>query len=151
MGDNPLSATFARSTYVPIPPIEQDTVKAMGDFMDDEKDIDKLREVLSVVSTEIPKLLDAISKTIYSPENAERLGEQTAAFYKKLKDAGMNDEQAAKLTEAFMANFSIGKVIEQVIPSMGHHHGEADDDEIEKMIKERMKEKIRKSMGDDDD
>lgn len=127
----------------------------MSDFMDDEKDIDKLKEVLGVVSTEIPKILDAISKTIYSPENAERLGEQTAAFYKKLKDAGMNDEQAAKLTEAFMANFSIGKVIEQVIGPLGHGHGHAhgkeDDDEIEKMIKERMKEKIRKSMGDDDD
>ncbi len=114
-----------------------------------EDDLKELREVLSVVSTEIPKILDAISKTIYSPENAEKLGEQTAAFYKKLKDAGMNDEQAAKLTEAFMANFSISKVIEQVIPSMGHGHD--DDDEIEKMVKERMKKKISKSMGDEDD
>jgi len=115
-----------------------------------EGDVEELRKVLSVVSTEIPKLLDAISKTIYSPENAEKLGEQTAAFYKKLKDAGMNDEQAAKLTEAFMANFSIGKVIEQVIPSMGHGHDDFDD-EIEKMIKERMKKKMSKSMGDEDD
>jgi Asp-tRNA(Asn)/Glu-tRNA(Gln) amidotransferase B subunit len=122
----------------------------MSDFMDDEKDIDKLREVLSVVSTEIPKILDAISKTIYSPENAERLGEQTAAFYKKLKEAGMNDEQAAKLTEAFMANFSIGKVVEQIIGPLGHSRGD-DDDEIEKMVRERVKKKIKKSLGDDDD
>ncbi len=124
----------------------------MNDFMDDDKDIDKLKEVLNVVSTEIPKILDAISKTIYSPENAEKLGEQTAAFYKKLKDAGMSDEQAAKLTEAFMANFSIGKVIEQVIGPLGHGHGHSsDDDDIEKMVKERMKKKIAKSLGDDDD
>ncbi|MBN1678205.1 MAG: hypothetical protein JW880_06660 [Candidatus Thermoplasmatota archaeon] len=124
----------------------------MSDFMDDEKDIDKLKEVLNIVSTEIPKILDAISKTIYSPENAERLGEQTAAFYKKLKDAGMSDEQAAKLTETFMASFSIGKVIEQVIGPLGHGHGHSsDDDEIEKMVKERVKKKIAKSLGDDDD
>lgn len=122
----------------------------MIDFDDDEKDIEKLKEVLNVVSTEIPKILDAISKTIYSPENAERLGEQTAAFYKKLKDAGMNDEQAAKLTEAFMANFSIGKVIEQVIGPLGKRNNDIDED-IEKAIKERIKKKMAKSLGDDDD
>jgi len=121
----------------------------MSDFMDDEKDIDKLREVLNVVSTEIPKILDAISKTIYSPENAEKLGEQTAAFYKKLKDAGMNDEQAAKLTEAFMANFSIGKVIEQVIGPLGKRDNI--DEEIEKAIREKMRKKVAKTLGEDDD
>jgi len=118
----------------------------MSDFLDDEKDIDKLKEVLGVVSTEIPKILDAISKTIYSPENAERLGEQTAAFYKKLREAGMSDEQAAKLTEAFMANFSIGKVVEQVL---GHDHDT--DDEIEKAIREKIEKKMAKKLGDDDD
>lgn len=143
-------ATSARSAYVPIRHIADDEVSDTNDFMDDEKDIDKLKEVLNIVSTEIPKILDAISKTIYSPENAERLGEQTAAFYKKLKEAGMNDEQAAKLTEAFMANFSIGKVIEQVIGPLGHSRND-DEDEIEKLVKKRVKKEIKKSLGEDDD
>ena len=113
----------------------------------DEKDMKNLKEVMAVMSTEIPKLLESISKTMFSAENAAKLGEQTAEFYKKLKEAGMTDEQAFKLTQDFMANFSIGKMLGNII---GGGHGESDD-ELGHEIDKRIKKKIKDAMGDDDD
>jgi len=112
--------------------------------LNDEGDMEKLKEVMAVMSTEIPKLLESISKTMFSAENAAKLGEQTAEFYKKLKDAGMTDEQAFKLTEQFMANFSIGKMLGSII---GGARGPGD--EIDKEVNERIKKKIKDAMDDD--
>jgi polyhydroxyalkanoate synthesis regulator phasin len=84
---------------------------------------------------------------MFSAENAAKLGEQTAEFYKKLKDAGMTDEQAFKLTQDFMANFSIGNMIGKIIGgTRSHRHA---SDEVEKEVNERIKEKIRNAMDDD--
>ncbi len=115
----------------------------------DEKDMEKLKEVMAVMSTEIPKLLDSISKTMFSADNAAKLGEQTAEFYKKLKDAGMTDEQAFKLTEEFMANFSIGNMLGKIIGGARGHGDETD--EVRKEVNERIKKKIKDAMGDEDD
>ena len=112
----------------------------------DENDMEKLKEVMAVMSTEIPKLLESISKTMFSAENAAKLGEQTAEFYKKLKDAGMTDEQAFKLTEEFMANFSIGNMLVKIIGGARTGGGEVQAD-----IDKRIKKKIKEAMGDDDD
>jgi len=111
----------------------------------DEKDLKNLKEVMAVMSTEIPKLLESISKTMFSADNAAKLGEQTAEFYKKLKDAGMTDEQAFKLTQDFMANFSIGNMLGKII---GGTRGPAD--EIEKEVNERIKKKIKDAIDDED-
>ncbi len=119
-------------------------------MIDDEHDIEKLKEVMSVISVEIPKLLDAISKTMYSPENAQKLGEQTAAFYKKLKEAGMSEEQAFKLTQDYMENFSLGNMIGTVIGSASHKKGDIDD-EMEEMIHERIRKKMKQKLSEDDD
>lgn len=118
-------------------------------MIDDEKDIDKLKEVMSVISVEIPKLLDAISKTMYSPENAQKLGEQTAAFYKKLKESGMSEDQAFELTQDYMKNFSLGNMIENIIGSAS----KSDDfeDEIQDIIDKKVKKRIKESLGDHDD
>lgn len=119
---------------------------------DDARELEQLKEVMSVMSVEIPKLLDAISKTVYSPENAQKLGEQTAAFYQKLKEAGMTEEQAFKLTQDYMENFSLGNVIGTVIGSASHKHDIDDDmDEmIQKKINKKMREKLEEDEKDDD-
>jgi len=114
--------------------------------LSDEKDVKNLKEVMAVMSTEIPKLLESISKTMFSAENAAKLGEQTAEFYKKLKDAGMTDEQAFKLTQDFMANFSIGNMLGKIIG--GARGGE---DEVSRQVNEQIKKKIKDAMSDEDD
>ena len=103
---------------------------------DDRKmDAKEVKEIMGVVSTEIPKLLDSISNTIYNADKAQEFGKSVAAFFKQMKDAGMDDKQAYELTEKFMANFSMGGMISNVFSGMGHR-----DDEIGKKIKKKMDE-----------
>jgi hypothetical protein len=112
---------------------------------DDEHDMEKLKQVMGIMSTEIPKLLDAISKQLYSAESAEKMGQTTAEFYKKLKEAGMTDEQAFALTEKFMSNFSMSSMIGQLLGSLPR-----EKDDIDEEVKKAVKERIRKSIADED-
>jgi len=81
---------------------------------EEKHDAQEVKEILGVVSTEIPKLLEAISSSMYSKENAENLAKSVASFYKSMKEAGMDDKQAFEMTQKFMANFSLGGMIGQV-------------------------------------
>jgi len=111
---------------------------------DDEKrkhrtDADEVREILEVVSVEIPKLLDSISKMIYDTQNAENMGKSVALFYKQLVDAGMDPDKAADMAETFMMSTSIGGIIGQAV-------GGGKDSDIGRVIKN----KIKKEIEDDD-
>jgi len=117
--------------------------------LDDKGDVEELKQVMSILSTEIPKLLESISKTMYSADNAAKLGEQTAEFYKKLKDAGMSEEQAFKLTEEFMANFSVGSMIGKIVGGARHGHDPSND--IEKEVNDRIRKKLKDAIGEDED
>jgi hypothetical protein len=111
---------------------------------DDEKgkhrtDADEVREILQVVSVEIPKLLDTISKMIYDTQNAENMGKSVALFYKQLVDAGMDPDKAADMAETFMMSTSIGGIIGQAVSG-------GKDSDIGRVIKN----KIKKEIEDDD-
>jgi len=102
-------------------------------------DAAEVKEILEVVSVEIPKLLDSISKLIYDTQNAENMGKSVALFYKQLVDAGMPPQKAADLAEKFMMSTSIGGIIGQAI-------GGAKGSDIGNVIKD----KIKKEIEDDD-
>lgn len=110
---------------------------------DHEMDVEQLKEVMSVISTEIPKLLDAVNKQLSNPENARKMGEVVALFYKQMVESGMGQKEAFALTEKFMSSFSLGSMIGQVFS-----HGKTKDD-IDEMVEERIKERIRKKLDDD--
>ena len=82
-------------------------------------DAQEVKEILGVVSTEIPKLLEAISTVMYKTENAENFGKSIATFYAQMKAAGMDDKQAYELTQKYMTNFSLGGMIGQVFQKGG--------------------------------
>lgn len=82
---------------------------------DDKPDAKELKEILGVVSTEIPKLLESISNMIYNKDNAENFGKSVAVFYKQMVDSGMDQKQAFELTQKYMTNFSMGGMLSQVI------------------------------------
>ena len=107
-------------------------------------DPEQFREIMGVVSTEIPKLLDSISSTMYKQENAENFGKSIATFYSQLKAAGMNDEQAYELTQQYMRNFSLGGMIGQVF------RGRGPGSDIGENIEKKIKEKMKKEMDDDE-
>jgi hypothetical protein len=104
----------------------------VNEFMSNKNDAREVKEILEVVSTEIPKLLDSISKTLYNPQNAESLGKSVAQFYKQMREAGMEEKQAYDMTQKFMANFSMGSMISDMLGGaikQGVKHGDKDDDE----------------------
>lgn len=117
--------------------------------MDDDMDAEKLKEVLGVVSTEIPKLVEAITKTIYNMDNAENMAKAVAQFYKSMKEAGMDDQQAFALTQEFMDSFSIGGIIGKAVSGRGDDDKDEIDEYIEAKIEKKLK-KLDKDLGDDD-
>jgi len=114
-------------------------------MIEDEHDIEKVKEVLSVISTEIPKLLESISKQVYSTDNAQKMGVTVAQFYKQLVDAGMGPKEAFELTKEFMKNFSLGGMISQVVGGIPRGRDDIDD-----YVQERIKEKIKKKIDEED-
>ena len=75
---------------------------------------EEVKEILSVVSAEIPALLRNIIASVFSEEAGRNMGKAAGAFYKELKDSGMPDGQALKMTEDYMKTFtSLGDLVKQ--------------------------------------
>ncbi len=108
---------------------------------DDDMDAEKLKGILSVVSTEIPKLVEAITKTLYNQENAESMAKSVAQFYKSMRDAGMDEDQAYALTSQFMSNVSVGGLIAKAFTD-----GDDDDDELDKKIEREIEKELEKRL-----
>lgn len=109
------------------------------------KDAEEVREILSVVSTEIPKLLTAISQTLFSPEATGQYAKAVADFYKSLREAGMDDSQAYELTKEFMDKTNFAAMIQEVIGHRGRGRRAEEEPavaEVEEAIKERIKAKL---------
>jgi hypothetical protein len=88
---------------------EEDKKKSM------HSDAEELKEILSTVSTEIPGLIKNIIASVFSEEAGRSMGKAAAAFYEELKESGMPDDVALKMTQDYMATFtSLGDLLKQV-------------------------------------
>ena len=72
-----------------------------GDFV---KDIDDLKEVLAVVTEQVPGLLRGLRDLVYSKEAAENMADAVATFYTKLVAAGIAKEEAMDMAKGYMIN-----------------------------------------------
>ncbi|MGD9962610.1 MAG: hypothetical protein AB7S97_01730 [Thermoplasmata archaeon] len=115
----------------------------------DYEDPEELKEILSVVSTEIPKLIEAITKTMYNTENAQNMAKSVSEFYKTMKEAGMDDKMAYELTQEFMSSFSIGGLISNAVK--GGAAGGADRDDLDEIIEKKVREKLKKRLEKDEE
>jgi hypothetical protein len=68
------------------------------------KDIDDLREVLTVVAEKVPGLLKGLRDVLYSTDAAENMAKAVATFYEKLVEAGIPKEDAIDMTRGYMIN-----------------------------------------------
>lgn len=112
------------------------------------EDVEELKQVLGAVSTEVPALIKSIISAVFSEEAGRNMGRAAAAFYKELKDSGMPDNVAVKMTEDYIGVFtSLGDILKRVGEGKGKviiHGGEKGKDieeEIERRIKEKLAEK----------
>jgi hypothetical protein len=75
-------------------------------------DPENIKELLGVVSTEIPAMIKSIVNTVFSEEAGRNMGKAAAAYYKELKAGGLPEEVAVKLTQEYMQTFtSLGSML----------------------------------------
>lgn len=110
------------------------------------EEAEEVKQILSAVSTEVPALVKSIIGAVFSEEAGRNMGRAAAAFYKELKDGGMPDDVAVRMTENYIGVFtSLGDILKKVgkegkgfISISPEKKGE-----IEKRIKEKLAEKRR--------
>jgi hypothetical protein len=101
---------------------------------------EEIKEILGVVSTEIPSLIKGIISSVFSEEAGKSMGRAAAAFYKELKEGGMPDDVAVKMTENYIGVFtSLGDILKHAGKWGGKEHASG---EIEEKIAKKIKEKI---------
>jgi hypothetical protein len=109
------------------------------------EDVEELREILGVVSKEVPALIKSLISSVFSEETGRSMGKAAAAFYKELKDSGIPNDAALEMTENYMSTFtSFGDVFKQIGKS-GHLTPEKEK-ELEREIRERLEEKFAEKM-----
>ncbi|MDI6904325.1 MAG: hypothetical protein QMD13_02370 [Candidatus Bathyarchaeia archaeon] len=101
------------------------------------EDAEEVKAVFEVFSKEIPALIKGIIGSVFSEEAGRDMGRAAGAFYKELKESGMPDEIAVKMTENYISVFtSLGDIMTKF------GKGEKDSSEIEKEIERRIKKKL---------
>ena len=101
------------------------------------EDAEEVKAILEVVSKEVPALIKGIVGSIFSEEAGRDMGKAAGAFYKELKESGMPDEIAVKMTENYISVFtSLGDIMTKF------SKGEKGSSEIEKEIERRIKKKL---------
>jgi len=92
-------------------------------------DPENMKELLGVVSTEIPAMIKSIVNTVFSEEAGRNMGKAAAAYYKELKAGGLPEEVALKLTQEYMQTFTnIGNMFRGGGFGFGRHR-HAEDEE----------------------
>ncbi|HKZ94033.1 MAG TPA: hypothetical protein VJ249_05575 [Candidatus Bathyarchaeia archaeon] len=135
---------------------------------------EEIKQILGVVSTEVPGLIKSIIASVFSEEAGKSMGKAAAAFYKELKDGGMPDAVAVKMTEDYVGVFtSLGDMLKKGGGSgkiqlgvgkgkQGEHEDtteeadqrtsfEAVEKEIERRVKQRLAEKRREENEDEEE
>ncbi len=80
-----------------------------------KEEAEEVKEILSVVSTEIPALIKNIIASVFSEEAGRSMGKAAGAFYKELKNSGMPDTIALQMTEDYMKTFTgLGDILKKI-------------------------------------
>lgn len=94
---------------------------------------EELRAIFEILSEQVPKLLEAVTKVLYNAQEGEKFGASVAAFYKSLRAAGMSNQEAFELTKEYMSTVSLGGLLKMVMGSQQKSGmGRAIGDEIRK-------------------
>jgi len=116
---------------------------------EEKKDAEELKEVLGAVSKEVPALIKGIIGSLFSEESGRDIGKAAAAFYKELKEGGIPEETAVRMTENYVLAFtSLGDAMKRAISGERRIHGEDIGEEISRKIKEKIGEKSQERKED---
>ncbi len=111
------------------------------------EDVEEIRQILSAVSTEVPALIKSIIGSVFSEEAGKSMGRAAAAFYKELKDSGMPEDVAVKMTRDYIGVFtSLGDILKRVGKEGKGFIITEKKEEVEKEIEKRIKEKVAEKL-----
>ena len=103
---------------------------------------EEIKEILEVVSKEVPGLIKGIVGSVFSEESGRDMGKAAGAFYKELKESGMPDEIAVRMTENYLGVFtSLGDIMKKFDFGKGGKSRSEVEKEIERKLKEKLAEK----------
>jgi len=106
------------------------------------EDAEEVKEILEVVSKEVPALIKGIVGSVFSEESGRDMGKAAGAFYKELKESGMPDETALKMTENYLGVFtSLGDIMKKLDLGKEKKSRSEVEKEVERKIKEKLAEK----------
>ncbi len=80
---------------------------------------EEIKDILGFIGEKLPELLDDLTNAIYGKEASAKFGSAVSNFYCTLKDSGMSDEQAFKLTEQYMSSLNLGGTLAKAFASRG--------------------------------
>ena len=114
---------------------------------EEKEDVEEMKEVFRVLSTEIPALIKGIIASVFSEEAGRSMGKAAAAFYKELKESGMPDEVAVKMTENYISVFtSLGDLMKKF--TKGKKMPTKLEKEIEEIVEEAVEEAREKGISE---
>ncbi len=107
---------------------------------------ENIKEILGVVSSEVPALIKSVLSSVFSEEAGRNMGKAAAAYYKELKEGGLPEQVAVKMTEEYMRTFtSLGDMLRSAGRGRwGHDEGNEIGNEISKRIHEKMQKSENK-------
>jgi len=115
----------------------------MSEKTEKKRDAEEVKEILGAVSTEVPALIKSIIASVFSEEAGRNMGKAAGAFYKELKESGMPDNIAVKMTEDYIGVFtSLGDMLKHAGEKGKISISPEKRDELSKEIEKRVKEKI---------
>ena len=105
------------------------------------EDAEDVKAILGVVSKEVPALIKGIVGSVFSEDAGRDMGKAAGAFYKELKESGMPDEIAVRMTENYISVFTnIGDIMKNF--KMGNRGTSGMEKNFEKQFEKRIKEKF---------
>ncbi|UCC33579.1 MAG: hypothetical protein JSW53_00800 [Candidatus Bathyarchaeota archaeon] len=112
-----------------------------------KEEAEEVKEILGVVSQEVPALIKGIVGAVFSEEAGKDMGRAAAAFYRELKEGGMPEETAVRMTENYVGVFtSLGNVLKGAVGK--GKIGELAKEDIEEEVAKRVRLKIAEKTGE---
>lgn len=115
---------------------------------------EEVKEILSAVSTQVPALIKSLMASVFSEEAGRNMGKAAAAYYKELKEGGMPEDVAVKMTEDYMKTFtSLGSLLQNIGKSERHSERISENigDEIERRVRENIEKKRRERESEEEE
>jgi hypothetical protein len=116
-------------------------------------DAENIKEILGVVSSEVPALIKSLLSSVFSEEAGRNMGKAAAAYYKELKNGGLPEQVAVKLTEDYMRTFtSLGDMLRSTGTGKWTEKSREDiSEEIEHRIREKLEKKKPEKEEEEDE